>query len=565
MLAGIGFAGLLAIAAVLLLHETRGTTLWVDEWVWALDRRGSSVGTFLEPHNGHFSLVPIVLYKALFATAGLDHYVAYRVMAVVAHLLCVALVFVYASRRVSGLAALAAATLILTLGPAWQNFLWPFQVGWLLSLAAGLGALLMLDRGDRRGDVGAFALLALALASSGLGLVIAAGLLVEVLWGRGEWRAAWIAAGPLAVYAVWWSVYQDTAVLRHNIPLAPGFAADAAGGALAALAGLTEVRVDAGGTLTDAGAALGWGRPLAIAGAGLMIWRLAKMRPVPARVLTLLTIPVSFWLLTGLQRAHVGSPDTSRYLYVGAFFVVLLVVELIRGLSLPRGAAAVAAGAVGLAVISNLGDLRAGARFLRVQAPVARADLGALELARASVPRGYVAKHFPGTPFIAIRAARYFDAAESYGTPAFTPAELAAATEPARSTADAELVAIHRIALRRGSAATPGRGAPAVDAATGGTTGSRGGCVRFRPNAAEAAGVVPELRITIPAGGVALTAVGGPANVSIRRFAATFPDQPLARLVASGSGVLRVAPDRAPQPWHLRVAPEASVKACNIA
>ena len=39
-----------------------------------MDRRGSSLGTFLEPHNGHFSLVPIVLYKVLFATAGLDDY-----------------------------------------------------------------------------------------------------------------------------------------------------------------------------------------------------------------------------------------------------------------------------------------------------------------------------------------------------------------------------------------------------------------------------------------------------------------------------------------------------------
>ena len=74
--------------------------------------------------------------------------------------------------------------------PAWQNILWPFQVGWLLSLAAGLGALLALDRGDRRGEAAACALVALSLASSGIGVAIAAGVLVDVLWRRP--RAAWI-------------------------------------------------------------------------------------------------------------------------------------------------------------------------------------------------------------------------------------------------------------------------------------------------------------------------------------------------------------------------------------
>ncbi len=99
-LAWIALASLLVIGAALLLRETRDTALWFDEWVWVQDRRGNSLGTFLESHNGHFSLVPVVLYKLLFATAGLDHYLPYRVMVTAAHVLCVVLVFVYARRRV---------------------------------------------------------------------------------------------------------------------------------------------------------------------------------------------------------------------------------------------------------------------------------------------------------------------------------------------------------------------------------------------------------------------------------------------------------------------------------
>ena len=231
----------------------------------------------LAPHNGHLSLVPVALYKLLFATAGLEDYTPYRVMVVAAHLACVALLFAYARRRVGDPAALGAAVLLLVLGPAWQNILWPFQVGSLVSLAAGIGALLALDRGDRRGDLAAAALLALALASSGLGVVIALGIAVELLVARRR-TAVWIAAAPLGLYAIWWIGYQDTDFIRHNVVLAPRFAADAAAGAMAALTGLT------GPVTSDDGATLAWGRPLAVAAAALIAWRVSGLRPVPPRV-----------------------------------------------------------------------------------------------------------------------------------------------------------------------------------------------------------------------------------------------------------------------------------------
>ena len=34
-------------------------------------RRGGSLSTYLRPHNGHFSLVPLAIYKLLFATTGI--------------------------------------------------------------------------------------------------------------------------------------------------------------------------------------------------------------------------------------------------------------------------------------------------------------------------------------------------------------------------------------------------------------------------------------------------------------------------------------------------------------
>ena len=66
----------------------------------------------------------------------------------------------------------------------------------------------------------------------------------------------------------------------------------------------------------------------------------------------------------------------------------------------------------------------------------------------------------------------------------------------------------------------------------------------------------------MPATGLVLTARGGGADVSYRRFADRYPDDPLDRLAPGGSGLLTIRPDRSPRPWHVRVAPEARLTAC---
>jgi hypothetical protein len=555
----IALTALLAVAAALIWHETRGTTLWFDEWQWALYRRGNDLDTFLEPHNEHLSLVPLAIYRLLFATAGLTDYAPYRALVIGGHLVCVLLVFVYANRRVGGRAALLAAVPILFLGPGWQNILWPFQVGSLISIAAGVGALLTLDRGDRAGDAAASALLALSVASSGLGIPVAAGVAVDVLWSRRGLRGAWIVALPLSAYALWWLVYEDSGFVRQNLVVAPGFAADSAAAALSALAGLT------GPTLDDSGETLGWGRPLAVVAAALLAWRLARGWPVPARVLALLAIPLCFWLLTGLRRAGISTPYEGRYLYVGAVFLVLLVVELARAVSPPPWAVWLVAVALGLAVLANLGDLRDGGRYLRSQAPSARAGLGALELARPQLEPDFVASSFPGHPFIRMQAGPYFAAADSLGSPAASPAEIAAAPAGAREVADAELTRIHEVALAPGGSSARVGSRPAVDAVTGGAVTERGACVAFRPADARAAGIASELAFTLPSAGVLLTAAGGPATVAVRRFADGFPAQPLGMLAAGGSATLRIPADLADRPWHVRVASDRGVTACGLA
>jgi hypothetical protein len=557
--AWIALAILLAAAGARFYHLTRGTTFFFDEWSWVIGRRGDDLATFLRTYNGHFSLIPIVIYRLLFITVGLAHYGPYRAAVIATHLLCVLLVFVYAQRRVGSYLALCAAALILFLGAAWDDILWPFQLAWLLSLATGVGALLMLDRRDRLGDAIASVLLAVSLASSGIGIVVALGLVVEVVWGRRRMRDTWIVAGPLALYGLWWLGYQHTGP-TGRISLVPHFIANLSAATVGGLAGRAANAVSG-----QAGTLLAWGRPLLLLAIAVLIWRLIRLRHVPVRGLTLLTMLVSFWILTALTRAlpalGLSQAVASRYLYVGGLLVVLLTVELARGAPIAWAGKLVVGAAVVAAVVSGLNHFNSAAAYLRTAGAETRADLGALEIARPLVKPDYLLRHLPGSPLVAVQAGPVLAAMKTLGSPAATPSEIATGPPLARRVADQELIGIHEITLqpapgrvRLGTRLVLGGGAAAAPA-------TRGGCMTLRQEVGARA-QLGEPQVKVPAGGLLLVARGGPATVAVRRFGEVF--EPVGTVSPSTRATLEITRDLASQPWWMSVVPHARVAVCAL-
>jgi hypothetical protein len=558
----IAFAGLLGLTGIYLLYLTRGNTFYADEWSWVLYRRGNTVATFLQPWNEHMSLIPIAIYRLLFATVGLRHYAPYRVIVTVAHLLVTGLLFLYARRRIGVLAAVIASVMLLYLGPAWDNFLWPFQMAWLISLAAGLGALLMLDRRDRRGDIAACALVAVSLGSSGIGLMVALGVAVDVVFERRRWRDVWIFAIPLVPYAVWWSQYESpnrgnvsaSWLLQHNIPLIPSFAGKAAAVALSALWGLAGQP-----TRGHAQTALAFGWVLLAVAVGLLIWRFSRLRRLPPRVAALLTMALSFWVLTAIRRADYSLPYESRYLYVSAVFIILVAVELGRGVRLPRKLGVVVTVAALAAVVSNVMILGDAAATFRKSGPIVRAETGALDIGRPVVSASLVAD-----PWQRIVAGPYFAAEKAIGTPAASPAQIATMPEFARVTADVELMHIHRIGLRPGASGAPTGTRPTVESVSAGAvsaTSTGNSCVVFHAKASGSTGS-GEFVVIVPSGGLLLRSAGGPASVAIRRFATGF--EPVGVLTTALPTALPISRDLARQPWRVRVLSRGSVTACGL-
>ena len=159
--------------------------------------------------------MPVLVYHLLFATAGLRAYLPYRLVLMLFHVgTCFAL-YRYARLRVGPLVALLPAGLLLMLGAAFQNLLWPFQITLIGALAFGLAGYLVLDsEPSRRRDVFGCLCLTAAVACSGTGLALLAGATVRLALRR-QWRRWWVFAVPAVVFLGWYLRYGRSGPARR--------------------------------------------------------------------------------------------------------------------------------------------------------------------------------------------------------------------------------------------------------------------------------------------------------------------------------------------------------------
>lgn len=536
-------AALLCCGAMLLALSSE-TTFFQDTWGLVLDREGFSARSFFMPHNEHIVVLPTAIEKLLVGAFGMTTYLPERIAMTLAVLVAGALLFVYVRRRLGPWPALIAAVLFLFLGPAWADMLWPFQIGFVGSALFGLAMLLALDRGDRRGDVAACAFLVLSIGFSSLGLPFVAAAAVDVLVRRrshGLGRA-WLAAIPALLYAAWWLGYgheAETHVSLNNVLRSPQYLLEGMASAVEALLGLNK-------SGPDAAVAPEWGLPVLVALLFLVAYRQLRGLPVSQRFWPVAAAALSSWLLAAFNAMPGREAYQNRYLYAGGLFILLLATELLRGVRIGRGAL-FAAGVVAVAAVSsNLVQFREGSRWLKEQAVLTRADLGAIEIARRTVD-----PNFPLSPEIAgtgslfvVNVGRYLEAVRDHGSPAYSPAELVTAPEAGRRQAD--IILSQALPL---SAETPTVAPPRPP-------GSR--CVQFPPGA-------EMLETPLGPGTARIEVAPGPPPVSLRlrRYAREDFPVPLEPPPPGSVTLLRIPRDGAPQPWQLHVDAAQPVRVCS--
>ncbi len=201
------FLAYLVVAIPVLL--IMGSSRWFlgDEWTFLTTKSATNLHDLFQPHNQHWSTIPLISYKLLYAIFGVREYWPYQLLVILAHLAIAGLLRVIMRRCGVGpwLATVAAGVYVL-FGPGVDDILWAFQIGFTLSVVFGLGQMLMADHDgslDRRDWYG-LGLGGLALLTSGQApaIILATGLAV---WWRRGWRQAAFHTVPLGIiYAIWY-------------------------------------------------------------------------------------------------------------------------------------------------------------------------------------------------------------------------------------------------------------------------------------------------------------------------------------------------------------------------
>lgn len=479
----------LAVAAVVLLVANRGQWFFKDDFEFLTRRTGQpNGGSIWEPHNAHWSTLPVLAYQALFAVFHLTTYWPWVVLLIAVHLTTVHLAWRLSQHAQAG-QAVAAVTAVITsvLGSGAENLLWGFQIGFVGSVTGVLGATLVLDRERLTTGrlVAGWALLVAALMCSGVAipLLVLPGVVSLVRHGVG--RTVAVFAVPVAAYATW---YLTAGGSSTNAPRPTA---------------AQYLRYLAAG-LRDAGSSIGGTRfgpvllAAALAGVTVLVVRDRGLLPRPAGAVmvgaSLAVLAQYASIAIGRSTLGTAQAGESRYVYLAALTGAPLVAGL-AGVLLrwrPRLAALPLAALALYVALHNVTDLADRAAFERAREQAGRSDIAAtLVLLRDREPV-LDAVAYPESGYTGTHAIAFLQSRGDFGS-------------TLRGAAP-EVVAAQRLrvqfALTRGPA--PGGAAALRVAAAPGTTGTAtGSCTAY----------------SLTGGGraqVLLDASGGAGSVTVR-------------------------------------------------
>jgi len=514
-------------------------TFLLDDWGYIFERRAFDAHAFFEPANEHLVAADVAAWKVLLPIFGIASTVPYRIFSTTLLLAAVALLFLWVRRRIGPWPALLATIPVLFLGAGFEDLLWfTSGVSFLGAGAFGLGMLLALDRHDRHGDEVACACLIGSMLWGSLWVAFAAGAAVDLVLRRRErplLSRAFVLAVPLCLYGVWWLIWgrdAESALSFANLAGTPLYVLDSVAAAIAAALGLAIPVAGA-----EAPNGLDWGRPLAVALIGLGAWRLRALRSIPVSFWVVLAAGLAFWAIAGLELKAGRTASASRYQLPSVIFLVLICVELVRGLDLRRRLLGPVLAVLAAAVLSNVVFLHQAYESFHATTITERADLAALEIARDRVDPGFLLDEpLAGTPYLHLEAGSYLSGIDAFGSPGFTPAALARSPETARADADRVLAAALAIELHL----RPPAGLSGCRTLDGGGRA-----------------------LTLPPGGVSLRAGNAPIEgLKLARFAGGEPPVTVpGRVPAGQAGVLAIPRDRSSRPWRMFVerGPDAAV------
>lgn len=315
---------ILAVAAglLVLLGLGAGLTFFSDEWAYIEFRSLGDPGTWFRPHNEHWTTLPILVYRALVETIGIASYMPYLAVLIGLHLVVATLAYALVRRSSGPIAALAVGIVVVFLGSGFENLYWGFQIGFVGSMASGLGALLAFEQRPptgRRVAIG-MSLLLVSLATSGIGLIYLVASGIELMLDPARRRVVpWLAV-PAAPYAAWYVLVGRTAVESHAGLFSLGGPADVPPLVLTGFSAATGALLGIGTTL---------GSVAAICAVVVVVgWAVRRGRvSLTPRTAGCLAAIATLYALIALARAYAGPTvaEYTRYTYISAVLLAVAV------------------------------------------------------------------------------------------------------------------------------------------------------------------------------------------------------------------------------------------------
>jgi hypothetical protein len=538
------------VAGAFLVWVHRDLTFAVDEYAFWETVGIGSTQDFVTPQNGHLVVLPFLTFKLLFSTFG-PTLAPFTILEAALLAVISAGLYVFSRERIGPLLALLPATLPLFLGSGWPGVM-PPMIGllWISSIAPGLWAFVLAERDTTKADVAACGLLCVSLACFSLGLVFVAGCTVAILFSARRWKRLYVVAIPAVAWAGWhlWALkFGDLGAHPAYLLLLPAYGIDSIAANTAALFGRTLPSSPATALYLDGFSIHRFISALDLAIAVALACLVLVIRVGPRKLnrpslWAVLAIPLVWWATEVVVLERFRTPDANRYYLAGVVILLLVVVELARGIRVTLLTAGVLFALAGVALAGNIVAFRDGRAALVALDQEARADMAMIDLEGRKGDQTFIFNHeslTPQSPFMFLTVSRYLDAVERFGSPADSLTQLAAAPESIRGSADTISARLLRLEIKP------------VERA------SKRGCRAVRAVAGSRRVVAP-----LPRGGAVLRS-GTSRELRIGRFAAGFPVR-LGGLTASRWAALEIPTDSSRRPWTVSAAGAGPLLVCPL-
>jgi hypothetical protein len=505
-------AGVFTYVVVRLSTLMTGVTFYFDEWDF-VQRRPVSIESLLRAHNGHLSALPVAVYQFFFQIFGLDSYRPYQIMILLVHLILCLVVFL-ACRSHGQIIAISAALTIALLGAGWQNIFWPFQIGMIGSAAAGLYALHLFAQGSKKHWQIIICLTA-SLMCSGGGIAVIAGVLGVTLLNR-RWKLLYQVLAVVAVYLLWYLKYGEPQATSTNISKIPKYVYDSA---VFAATGLGTTSTIFGGLLL--GVLL-----------TLLLSNFKKNIADPIIVGASL-IAVAGWVLTALARAQYNDPGATRYVYIGATYLIVIFARTLPNHSKVWSSSLSLTAAI-LFVLSSSSTLNEGANFMRDTSRAVLTEISVMEMLRNKVEPSFRPDTSRAPQIV---AGEYFAAIDAHDSPGKSENWIAQQDNWVREVADQKIFEI----LKFGENLT--------------TQINDSECVSASP--------MTDIGRMAPAGSSIAMKTTKPILIKFSRFADTTTENTAIQTNAVGVIRLELPKDRIQTPWVIKIGEPSDAMLCS--